>query len=72
MESEKALNTFIAKISEAQERLMEIQAYLNNHKAVKPVDVNWGNVGSMGYLLQELTEITDWAYNRGEYQGKHA
>ena len=67
MGNEKVLIEFTSKTNEAQKHLAELQEYLNTCISINSDDVNWGNVGSMGYLLQELTELTDWAYKRGDY-----
>ena len=67
MNNEKALLAFMAKMAEARQRLNELQTYVDDHMGESPDDINYGNVGSAGYLVEKLTELTDWAYNRGEY-----
>jgi len=67
MKKEKALGAFMAKIAEAQERLAELTAYLDDHMETSPDDINWGDVGSAGYMVEKLTELTAWALGRGEY-----
>jgi hypothetical protein len=67
MKNEKALQEFMAKVDEAQERLAELNAYLDEHMETSLDSVNWGTVGSAGYMVEKLTELTDWAYKRGEY-----
>lgn len=32
-----------------------------------PENINWGHVGTAGWFLEKLTELTDYAYKRGEY-----
>ena len=67
MKNEKALHEFMAKIAEAKTLLDELQAHVDDHMEVSSDDVNWGDVGSAGHLVQQLTELTDWALRRGEY-----
>ena len=67
MGNEKALGNFIGVLGEARERLEELQKYIDNHMDANPDEVNYGHVGSAEYLLAQLTQLTDWAYNRGEY-----
>jgi hypothetical protein len=67
MGNEKALGNFIGVLGEARERLAELQEYIDNHMDANPDEVNYGHVGSAEYLLAQLTQLTDWAYNRGEY-----
>jgi hypothetical protein len=64
---EKALMAFMEKIAEAKERLEELQGFVDNHMEYSPDDINWGHVGSAGWLVEKLTEATDWAFKRGEY-----
>ena len=67
MKNEKALGEFMSKVAEAQERLAELTAYMDNHMETSPENVTWGTVGNAGYVVEKLTEITDWAFKRGEY-----
>ena len=64
---EKALNKFMEQIGEINERLAELQAFTDEHMGYNPDDINWGHVGTAGWFLERLTELTDSAYNRGEY-----
>ena len=65
---EKALDRFIVQISEIKERLAELQEFAEEHLHVCPDDVNWSNVATAGYYLEQLTELTDHAFGRGEYK----
>ena len=67
MKNEKALGAFMAKIAEAQSLLAELQARVDDHMGESPEDINYGHVGSAGYMVEKLTELTDWAFGRGEY-----
>ncbi|GHU48804.1 hypothetical protein FACS1894127_0250 [Clostridia bacterium] len=65
--SEKALDAFMGKIATIHERLAELQEFADNHMEYDPEEVNWGHVGTAGYYLEQLTELTDHAFGRGEY-----
>jgi hypothetical protein len=65
--NEKALFAFMEKVAEAKERLDELQRYVDDHMETSPDDVNWGDVGSAGYMVEKLIELTDWAFKRGEH-----
>ena len=65
MKNEKALGAFMAKIAEAQTLLTELQAHVDDHMGESPEDINWGHVGSAGYMVERLTELTGWALGRG-------
>jgi len=67
MKNEKALGAFMAKITEAQTLLAELQAHVDDHMDASPEEINFGHVGSAGYMVKKLTELTDWALRRGEY-----
>jgi len=67
MGNEKALGKFIGLMGEAWERLEELQEYIDNHMETNPDEINYGHVGSAEWLVSKLTELTDWAYKRGEY-----
>ena len=68
MKNEKALQEFMAKMAQAQELLTELQAHVDDHMGTNPDEINWGHVGSAGYMAEKLTELTDWAFQRGEYE----
>ena len=65
--NEKALGRFIEQIGEINARLAELQTFANDHLGYDPDSVNWGHVGTAGYFLEKLTELTDAAFKRGEH-----
>lgn len=67
MKNEKALGAFMAKMAEARERLAELQEYVDDHMGESPDDITWGHTGSAEYFVTQLTQLTDWAFKRGEY-----
>jgi len=64
---EKALGRFIGQIGEINERLAELQAFADDHFGYHPDEVTWAHVGTAGWFLERLTELTDSAYKRGEF-----
>ena len=65
--NEEAQNAFILNINKLSERIKELSDYVENHMGYDPEEINWGHVGVSEHFLKELTELTDMAYNRGEY-----
>jgi hypothetical protein len=64
---ERALKVFIGNIGEITARLSELQEFVNNHMNFAPDEITWAHVGNTSYYLEQLTELTDCAYNRGEF-----
>ena len=64
---ETALGRFMEQIAEMNERLAELQEFADEHLGYSPDDINWGHVGTAGFFLERLTELTDCAFKRGEY-----
>jgi uncharacterized protein CbrC (UPF0167 family) len=64
---EEALDVFIGKVGEIKERLDELQAFVENHLNFDSEEINWSHVGTASRYLAQLTELTDQAYERGEY-----
>lgn len=62
-----AQDSFIKTLAEINDRLDELKAYADDHMGVDPDSINWGHVGFAQDFLAALTELTDRAYNRGEY-----
>jgi len=65
--NEKILGEFIGRLGEARERLAELQTFVDDHMDTNPDEISWGDVGNAGYVLEKLTELTDWCFKRGEY-----
>jgi len=65
--NDKALQEFMAKIATASELLQELQGFVDDHMEYSPDEINWGHVGLAGYMVQQLQELSDWAFQRGEY-----
>ena len=66
---EKALDAFLARKAEIDERLARLQALSDDHFEVHPDEVDWGHVGDLGRYAELLQRITDIAFGEGEHAG---
>ena len=66
---EKAMDAFLAKKAEVDERLARLQALSDDHFEVHPDDVNWSDVDHVAHYANLLEQITDIAFNEGEHAG---
>ena len=66
---EKALNAFLARKAEIDERLARLQALSDDHFDLGPDDINWSHVDHVAHYANLLKEITDIAFNEGEHAG---
>jgi len=53
-----------ADIDVMLKRLTELSA---NHFGADPDTINWGSVGNLAFYAEKLKEITDSAFQEGEY-----
>jgi len=65
--NEEALGRFLTTITEIDGRLMELKGFIDGHMFHNPEEINWAHVGMAECFLKVMTELTDIAYNRGEY-----
>jgi hypothetical protein len=66
---EKAMDAFLARKAEVDERLARLQALSDDHFEVHPDDVNWSHVDHVAHYANLLEQITDIAFNEGEHAG---
>ena len=64
---EAALNAFLDKKAEIDERLARLQALSDDHFNCHPDEINWGDVGTLEHYASLLKRITDSAFGEGEY-----
>jgi hypothetical protein len=57
---EEALNAFIGKIAEINDRLELLRWFVDNHMECVPEEVNWGHVGSASHVVEQLKELIDF------------
>jgi hypothetical protein len=66
---EKAMDAFLARKAEVDERLARLQGLSDDHFEVHPDDVNWSHVDHVAHYANLLEQITDIAFNEGEHAG---
>jgi|DEB0MinimDraft_6_1074348.scaffolds.fasta_scaffold64339_1 predicted RNase H-like nuclease len=64
--NDKALDAFLAKKAEIDAQLKRLQDLSDNMFEAHPDEVNYGHVGSLGYMAEKLKEVTDFMFNEGE------
>jgi len=58
--NEKALNAFIGRIVEINEKVETLRWFADNHMEIDPEEVNWGHVGSAAHVVELLDEIINF------------
>jgi hypothetical protein len=66
---EKAVNAFLARKAEVDERLARLQALSDDHFELHPDEVNWSHVDHVAHYANLLKQITDMAFEEGEHAG---
>lgn len=62
-----ALDAFMVKKIEIDAMLERLSALSDDHFNCAPDDVDWSHVGTLARYATMLKEITDAAFNEGEY-----
>lgn len=62
-----ALDNFLSRKAEIDEALQRLQALSDDHFEAYPDDIHWGHVGTLAHISEKLKEITDFAFNEGEF-----
>ena len=62
-----ALDNFIAKKQEIDAMLARLQKLSDDHFGADPDEINWGHVGTVENYAAQLKEISDSAFNEGEF-----
>jgi len=57
---ENALAAYEAKQAQIKKLLKQIEAAVEQSDKDRTEGVNWGHVGSLGHVVEELTEVRDW------------
>ena len=63
----KALDAFLAAKTEIDAMLERLAALSADHFQTSPDEIHWGHVGTLNHYRAKLREITDSAFNEGEY-----
>jgi hypothetical protein len=66
-QNEASLSAFIARKAEIDAMLARLNALSEDHFDCTPDEINWGHVGSLAHYASLLKQITDSAFNEGEF-----
>jgi len=67
LDNESALDAYIRNLAAAQAASERINEYLLDNGETSPENINWGHVGSMNHLANQLNELKDMIDGTGEY-----
>jgi hypothetical protein len=62
-----ALEAYMEHHVEVTQILERLLAHYVNHDDADATRLNWGDVGSIAHAHAQLRELSDWAFNEGEY-----
>jgi len=65
--NDKALAAFLTRKAEIDTMLARLQALSDEHFHASPGEINWGHAGDLADISKNLREITDQAFQEGEY-----
>ena len=65
--NEDALAAFVSRKAEIDAMLTLLQALSDDHFNYSPDEIDWGNVGTLGYYAELLNRVTDSAFKEGEH-----
>ena len=66
-DNSKALGAFLVAKSEIDSMLARLAALSDDHFDTHPDEIDWGHVGTLNHYRDRLREITDCAFNEGEF-----
>jgi hypothetical protein len=65
--NDKAIESFLTSKSRIDQMLARIQTLSNDHFDTDPDAIHWGDVGTLNHYSSLLRQITDIAFNEGEF-----
>jgi len=65
--NDAALSAFISKKAEIDAMLARLAALSDDHFHCSPDEINWGHVGTLAHYASLMKQITDAAFNEGEF-----
>ncbi len=65
--NDKALAAFLTRKAEIDTMLARLQALSDEHFHASPEEIHWGHAGDLADISKTLREITDQAFQEGEY-----
>ena len=66
---EQALAAFIAKKGEIDDDAYSAPGAQRRPLQLRPDEIDWGHVGTLGYYAELLKRVTDSAFKEGEHAG---
>ena len=66
-DNSNALDAFLAAKFEIDVMLERLAALSEDHFDTNPDEIDWGHVGTLNHYRDRLREITDSAFNEGEF-----
>ena len=64
---ESAARSYETRREEIDLLLGEIESGLDEHRPARPKLIQWGHVGDLEHIAQQLRNLADRLHNRGEY-----
>ncbi len=65
--NQNAIDTFLCKKAQIDQALERLKELSDNHFNTNPDKINWGDIGTLAHYAEQLKQITDSAFNEGEY-----
>ena len=65
--NDKALDAFMTTKFQIDTMLERLKALSDDHFNTHPDEINWGDVGTLNHYASLLRQITDSAFNEGEF-----
>jgi len=66
-DNSKAFEAFVAAKADIDAMLKRLQSLSADHFHANPDVITWGDVGTLTHCVTKLREITDIAFQEGEY-----
>jgi hypothetical protein len=63
-----ALDAFIEHKNNIEKIINRLQGACDDHFAINPEDINWGDVGLIADAVKDLELISDKVFKEGEYK----
>jgi hypothetical protein len=63
----QAIDAFLAKKAEFDAMLARLQSLSDDHFNWTPDEITWGHAGTMSHYAEMLKNITDSAFQEGEF-----
>jgi hypothetical protein len=66
-DNSKALDAFMTTKFQIDAMLARLSALSDDHFEAHPVEINWGDFGTLNHYASLLRQITDSAFKEGEH-----